>query len=225
MIRQLTIRKNMSRQTIIRGAMICRAMIRRAMIRRTNTCRAKFRQVTFALLAALLAALPLHATELAGVTMPDSLQVGNNALVLNGMGVRTKLMVKVYVAGLYLPRKWDDGEGISKADAPKRLVMHFMRGENRKQLVEAFTDSLHDNVPEARKTIGVDLQHFLDALEPLNAGDEMTFTYVPDAGTTFAINGKDRLTTAGLEFSQALFSVWLGPRPPTAALKKGLLGK
>jgi len=169
--------------------------------------------------------LTLHAADLAGVTMPDSLQVGNTTLVLNGLGLRTKIIVKVYVAGLYLPRKSADAEGIVKADAPRRLVMQFVRNVSKKQVAEAFTDSFHDNAPDAKKTVGVDIEHFMAALEPLKQGDQMIFTYIPDVGTTFAINGKDKLTIPGLGFSQALFSVWLGPYPPTAGLKKGLLGQ
>lgn len=167
----------------------------------------------------------LQAADLAGVTMPDSVQVGNRTLVLNGLGLRTKIVAKVYVAGLYLPRKSPDADGITKADAPKRLVVQFVRGMSRKQVIEDLTDSFHDNAPDAKKTIGVDIEHFLSALEPLKPGDRMIFTYIPDVGTTFAINGREKLTIAGLGFSQALFAVWLGPYPPTAGLKKGLLGQ
>jgi hypothetical protein len=39
------------------------------------------------------------------VTLPDTEQVGATKLVLNGMGLRTEFMVKVYVAGLYLEQK------------------------------------------------------------------------------------------------------------------------
>jgi hypothetical protein len=50
-------------------------------------------------------------------------------------------------------------------------------------------------------------------------------TYVPGTGTTLTVRGKDKLTIAGLPFAQALFSVWLGPKPPTSDLKSGMLGK
>jgi hypothetical protein len=56
-------------------------------------------------------------------------------------------------------------------------------------------------------------------------GVGLVFTYVPAAGTTLAINGKDKLTIAGAPFGQLVFSVWLGPKPPTAGLKKGILGQ
>lgn len=173
----------------------------------------------------LVTTLNLYAADLAGVTMPDSAQVGNTTLVLNGLGLRTKIVVKVYVAGLYLPRKSADAEGIVKADAPKRLVMQFVRGVSKNQLTDAFNESFNDNAREARKAVGADIDRFLAALEPVKDGDQLIFTYIPDTGTTFAINGKEKLTIAGLGFSQALFSVWLGPKPPTGGLKKGLLGQ
>ena len=44
----------------------------------------------------------LHAASLAGVTLPDTAQVAGTTLVLNGLGLRKKFVVKVYVAGLYL---------------------------------------------------------------------------------------------------------------------------
>jgi hypothetical protein len=38
------------------------------------------------------------------------------------------------------------------------------------------------------------------------------------------IKGKEMGVIEGKEFAQALFAIWLGPEPPTAALKKGMLG-
>ncbi len=55
----------------------------------------------------------------------------------------------------------------------------------------------------------------------MKVGDQIIFTYIP----TLAINGQDKLTIAGLAFNPVLLSVWLGPKPPTAAVKKGMLGK
>ena len=53
----------------------------------------------------------------------------------------------------------------------------------------------------------------------------MIFTYVPGTGTTFALNGQEKLTIAGPAFGPVLFSVWLGPKPPNADMKKGMLGQ
>lgn len=145
--------------------------------------------------------------------------------MLNGLGLRTKFMVKVYVAGLYLEQKSSDPGAIIKADAPKRIVMQFLHGASKNQMSDAFNESFHDNSPEAVKTMTADIDRLLSALEPVKAGDQMVFTYVPGTGTTFAMNGKEKLTIAGPAFGPVLFSVWLGPKPANGDLKKGMLGQ
>ena len=167
----------------------------------------------------------LHAANLAGVTLPDTAQVGGTTLVLNGLGLRTKFVVKVYVAGLYLDKKSSDADAIIKADAPKQIVMHFLHGASKKQMADAFDESFNDNTPDARKTMKGDIDQLLAALAPVKEGDEMVFTYLPGKGTTLAINGQDKVTIAGPAFGQVLLSVWLGPKPPNADLKKGILGQ
>jgi phosphoglycerol transferase MdoB-like AlkP superfamily enzyme len=170
-------------------------------------------------------AFDLHAASLAGVTLPDAQQVGGAKLVLNGLGLRTKYLVKVYVAGLYVMHKSSDPKALIAADAPQRIVMQFVRSVSRNQMADAFTDSFNDNSPDAMKTMKADIDRLLGALEPVKAGDQMVFTYVPGTGTTFALNGKEKLTVPGPGYHAVLFSVWLGPKPPTADLKKGLLGQ
>jgi len=167
----------------------------------------------------------LHAASLAGVTLPDTAQVAGTTLVLNGLGLRKKFVVKVYVAGLYLGQKSSDAGAIIKADAPKRIVMQFVRSVSKNQMADAFEESFNNNTPDATKTMKADIDRLLGALEPLKEGDQMVFTYVPGTGTTLAINGKEKLTIAAPAFGPVLFSVWLGPKPPTADLKKGMLGQ
>ncbi len=169
--------------------------------------------------------LDLHAASLAGVTLPDTAQVGNTKLVLNGLGLRTEFMVKVYVAGLYLEQKSSDPGAIIKADAPNRIVMQFLHGASKSQMTSAFKESFNDNTPDAMKTMQSDIDRLFGALDAVKPGDQMIFTYVPGTGTTFAINGQDKLTIAGSAFNPVILSVWLGPKPPTASVKKGMLGK
>ena len=169
--------------------------------------------------------LPLYAASLAGVTLPDTAQVVGSTLALNGLGLRTKFTVKVYVAGLYLAQKSSDADAILKADAPRQIVMHFLHSASKSQMTDAFDESFNDNAPEARKTLKAEIDRMLGALEAVKPGDQMVFTYVPGTGTTLSINGSDKVTIAGVEFERVLLSVWLGPKPPNAGLKKGLLGQ
>lgn len=167
----------------------------------------------------------LHAASLAGVTLPDTVQVGGKTLALNGLGLRKKFVVKVYVAGLYLEQKSSDADAIIKSEAPKQIVMHFLHGASKSQMADAFEESFNDNAPDAQKTMKADIDRLLGALEPVKEGDQMVFTYVPAKGTTLAINGKEKMTIAAPAFGPVLLSVWLGPKPPNADLKKGMLGQ
>jgi len=173
----------------------------------------------------LLSTFALQAATLAGVTLPDTEQVAGKTLVLNGLGLRTKFVVKVYVAGLYLEQKSSDPSAIIKADAPKQIVMQMLHVASKSQMADAFREGFNDNAPDAMKTMKPDIDRLLGAMEPVKVGDQMSFTYVPGTGSTFAINGKEKLTIAGAAFGPALFSVWFGPKPPNADLKTGMLGK
>jgi hypothetical protein len=182
--------------------------------------------VSLAVGAFLLASIfYLRAATLAGVTMPDTIQAWGTPLVLNGMGVRTKYMVKVYVAGLYLDQKSSDPEAIVKKDAPKRIVMQFLHTVSSKQMSEAFTESFNENAPDASQAMKPDVDHFLGQLEPLRENDQMVITYIPGRGTVLVIRGSEKLTVPNPAFAQLIFSVWLGPKPPNPELKKGLLGQ
>lgn len=174
---------------------------------------------------ALTSIVDLHAGTLADVTLPDKVQVGHTTLMLNGLGLRTKYMVKVYVAGLYLGQKSSDPQAILKADTPKRLVMHFVRNVSQSQITDGFTESFQDNTPDAAKARKADIDRLFAALESVKDGDEIVFTYVPGTGTTLSVAGKDKLTITAPAFAEMLFSVWLGPKPPNANLKKGILGQ
>jgi len=167
----------------------------------------------------------LLAGTLAGVTLPDTVQVGGRTLLLNGLGLRKKYMVKVYVAGLYLEQKSSDPSTILKPGAPKRIVMHFVRGVSKNQIVNAFNESFDDNNPNAKPTMKAEIDQFLGALDSVKDGDEIFLTYIPGTGTTIAINSKEKLTIAAPGFAPVLFSVWLGPEPPSQDLKAGLLGR
>jgi hypothetical protein len=180
------------------------------------------RKVVLALACACVLSIPLLAATLADVTLPDSITVNNQTLMLNGLGLRSKMFVKVYVGGLYLEKKASDPAAIIQADAPKRVVMHFIYEPSREQMVDAFKEGFEGNAPGKFKA---EVEKWLAAQEALKKGDQIVVTYVPGTGTTLTIKGKDKLTVPGLPFAQAAFSVWFGPKPPTADLKNGMLGK
>lgn len=181
---------------------------------------------TFAVIATLaLAWAPAApAAELAGVSMPDRVEVGGQSLVLNGQGLREKFFVDVYVAGLYLPEKQRSEEAIFGSDTPRKLVMHFVHDVSQQQVCDAWQDSLEANRPNAPAALAADFDTLCDFMEDVEDGEEMVFTYVPGTGTTVEVKGEEKGTIEGKEFADALYASWIGEHPATGKLKKGLLG-
>jgi hypothetical protein len=180
-----------------------------------------------ALMVGMLLAVPVAgAGELAGVSLPDQVTVGGKTLVLNGMGLRKKVVVKVYVAGLYLEQRSADPAAIVGASGAKRVVMHFLTDMATKpKMDEAWREGFQANSPDGYPALAERVTTFIGWFGDMKDGDEIVLTVVPGEGTTAALNGEDKGTIAGDDFGIALLKVWLGDHPPSADLKAGLLGK
>ena len=64
------------------------------------------------------------------------------------------------------------------------------------------------------------------ALVPdVKEGDTMTFTYSPGKGTSLQVDERELGVFPGKGFADAVFSIWLGPTPPSEDLKNGILGR
>lgn len=178
---------------------------------------------TALLLASLL--LPTaDAGELAGVTMPDTATVAGKSLTLNGMGLREKFFIDVYVGGLYLPAKTSDAKKAIEEDVPKRIEMHFVYSEvGVGKITGAFDDGFAS--VGAKESQSAALARLNGMMETVKAGESIRLDYEPGVGTHVFVKGAKKGTIAGVDFMKALWGVYLGPSPPTSAVKKGMLGR
>ena len=181
-------------------------------------------------LAALLIVSPVStlgttalAGELSGVTLPDTLKAGEKTLKLNGLGLRKKALFKVYVGGLYLESASRDAGAILTADQAKAIRMHFLRDLTKAQLVEAFQEGFEGNVKD-RAPQKAAFDRMLALVPDVKEGSTLTFAYLPGKGTTLSAGSKELGVFEGKGFADAVFAIWLGPKPPSEDLKKGLLG-
>jgi len=97
---------------------------------------------------ALAWSMAAQGVEVGGVALGDKANVGGQELVLNGAGVRTRAIFKVYVASLYVPAKATTPAGVL-AKGPRRIQMNLLRTLSADQLVDALVDGLKDNNTEA----------------------------------------------------------------------------
>jgi len=180
-----------------------------------------------AVVLAMLAAPTLHtaalAAQLEGATLADTLKAGEKTLKLNGLGLRKKAMFKVYVGALYLESPSKDAAAILASDQAKAIRMHFLRDLSKAQLVEAFQEGFEANAKDkaAQKAA---FDKMLALVPDVKSGSTLTFTYVPGKGTTLQVADKELGAFEGKGFADAVFSIWLGSKPPTEDLRKGMLG-
>lgn len=178
-----------------------------------------------AVLVLLLTASAAQAGTLAGVTLPDKAEVDGQSLVLNGMGLRSKLIIKVYVGGLYLPQKEKSAQKILAADTPRRMALNFIYDVSKDQMCEAWDDGLESNVPNASAEVKKNFQTLCGWMNGVGKGQQLVMTYLPGQGTRVEIAGKLKGTIPGKPTADAILSTWIGPDPaPGKDFKKAVLG-
>jgi hypothetical protein len=174
----------------------------------------------------IISTVPVSAGELKGVQMPDQATVEGKILVLNGMGLReaTFLKVAVYVAGLYLESKSADANAILGSSQVKRISMHFVRDVSADQMRDAWKESFEKNCPKPCAELKDRLTALNSYMSDLKTGDSMSFTWSPGR-TEVHVRGRSMGVVTGDDFAKVMLSTWMGPSPPNAALKEGMLGK
>jgi len=180
----------------------------------------------WALAATLAAAQP---AELEGVKLAPTAAVGPATLQLNGAGVRTRAIFKVYVAALYVPQKATAAPALLAQHGPRRIALTLLRNVDAESFAGALNDGLRNNHrPEqlaAWKPQIDALNATLQAVGEVRKGDVVHFEYQPDAGTRVTVNGQPRgAAIAGEDFYAAVLRIWLGDKPVDGGLKQGLLG-
>ena len=181
------------------------------------------------LLLMLCAQLAL-AAEVAGVKVDERVKLGSSELQLNGSGVRTRLIFKVYVGALYLPERKSGAAEVLALRGAKRVSMTLLRDLDAKQLTDALEEGVRANHSEAEIAA---LKERLDALVAVmneigNAKEKtvITLDFLPEAGTGVTIDGAPRgKPIPGEDFFIALLKIWLGEKPVDAGLKKAMLGQ
>ena len=172
--------------------------------------------------------LSANALEIKGVKVDEKVQVGGNALVLNGAGIRTKMVFKVYVAALYLTQKQTDANAVISDTGNKRVSMHFLRELSSEALLKGMNEGFTDN-NSAAEMAAIEPQmklfrNMMTSAKEVKKGDMIVLDFT-SAGTQVNINGKSLGQVEGVAFNQALLRVWLGGNPVDVSLKKAMLGQ
>jgi hypothetical protein len=176
--------------------------------------------------ATLLLAAGVQAAEVGGIKLDDKASVGGQELVLNGGGVRTRAVFKVYVGSLYVPAKTNNTAGVL-AKGPRRIQLNLLRNLTADQLVDALTEGIKDNTTAdelaAMKPQVDQMVTTMKAFNDVKEKDVVTLDFVGGA-TKIGLNGAEKGSIAGEPFNRALTRIWIGDKPAQADLKQAMLG-
>ncbi len=152
---------------------------------RRRTTEERHAQDLTTMLVALLFAAGVQAAEVGGVKLDDKVAVGGQDLVLNGAGIRTRAIFKVYVGE---PLRAGEGEqrrsGARKGAAPHPAEPAARR--RRRPAVDALVDGLKENNSRGRAgrregAVGPDGRGDLKGFGQVKEKDVVTLDFVDGA--------------------------------------------
>ena len=181
------------------------------------------------LLASAFAQPALAAVDVAGVKFAETANVGGQELKLNGAGVRTKVVFKVYALGFYLQEQKSTVQDVLNAAGPRRIQIVSMRDLTSDDFGAAFMAGLNANTTADERTKYLPqtkvFGEMFGAIPGLKKGDVLIVDWLPGVGTQCMLNGKKiGEVVPELGFYNAIMKIWIGDKPVDSSLKPKLLG-
>ncbi|MES2951971.1 MAG: chalcone isomerase family protein [Pseudomonadota bacterium] len=167
-------------------------------------------------------------TAVEGISFEREIALAGSTLKLNGAGIRSKFVFKVYAAGLYLPATAKTSTDVYVSKGPKRLKVVFLRDTDSSSLGKTMSEVMSDNLP--REQFGkcipglIKLGEVFANKRKMVTGEGFTMDEVPGEGTVVNINGQQVAKIAEPEFFTCLMYNYFGDKPADPKLKMALLG-
>jgi hypothetical protein len=148
------------------------------------------------------------------------------ALQRNGIGLCEwgLLRIDLYRAALYLEKPTNCDREVVNSNQAKHIRLHFVRGLTRKQMRRAYAAAFRANVGDEADRYEKRIEQFIRLIPQVKNGDLLAFTCVPGHGLEIQHVDKRLGRIPGDDFAALFIRLYVGPKPPTEDLKRGLLG-
>lgn len=179
------------------------------------------------MMAIVVASTATAQMKVGDAMLPTDVTFYGEKVSLNGAGVREKLWIDLYAAGLYLNEKSSDANSILNAEKPMAIKLHIVSKLISSQkmidaVTEGFEKSTNGNTAPIQKEIDSMLNFFK---EDIKKNDVFDLVYLPAKGVIAYKNGEEKGIVEGKDFKKALFGIWLSNDPADSSLKEDLLSK
>ena len=166
--------------------------------------------------------------EVKGHKYPETIEVDDKTLYLNGAGLRSVkyfgMNVNVYVAGLYLENNFKTADEIRKDTGLKHIRSIYLRAvgasKQRGPWKDGIRENCYANCDESKKVINT----WNSKLVKTKTGGRFDITFYADK-VKMNIDGSSQVseTIESAPFAKDLLNVWLGSKPASSDLKKSFL--
>ena len=165
--------------------------------------------------------------KLAGIELPDSIQLNETPLYLNGAAIRSKFFIQTYVIALYAARPVTSAEDGISSDIERSLRMYITTPLATSKVVSeniqsGMKDSLgelykkqYDLIEDLRRVIEQSGVQYKDNIDIYVTSDGELKLYKNEAEIYHKKNGR--------LFAQSIYSMYLGSRPKDPQIKRALL--
>ncbi|MCG9713281.1 chalcone isomerase family protein [Shewanella insulae] len=178
------------------------------------------------LLITAVVSTPLAADTLADIPLADEIPLSEQALQLNGAGIRSKFFMDLYVGSLYTQSPSQTLDSV--LNAPRVAIrLNIVSGMiTSEKMQDAIIEGFDDATDGQSQTIQPQIDAFMALFSaPIAQGDQFTLEAIKDLGVTAYKNGEKQATVEGEAFRKALLKIWLGEKPAQKSLKRAMLGK
>ncbi len=163
--------------------------------------------------------------KVGGAVLPATETFYGETIILNGAGVREKLWIDLYAAGLYLNEKSSEADRVLNDEKPMAIKLHIVSklissDKMISAVTEGFEKSTNGNTAPIQKEIDTLISFFK---EDIKENDIFDLVYIPSKGVVAYKNGKEKGIVPGKDFKKALFGIWLSNNPADDDLKDQML--
>jgi tetratricopeptide (TPR) repeat protein len=169
---------------------------------------------------------------------------------LIGAGARKVFGFKVYAMGLYLEDEparrgfpdlaaragGSDHDSLARGDLAHQFVvlggfgkaalLHFVRNVSAKETRDAYRDALGDDANgKASPDLKRDSEAFLALFDDLKDGDDCWIRTLANGQIIVEAHGKRHVGPTNQRLAHDIWDIWLGQKPISADLKKGMLDR
>lgn len=171
----------------------------------------------------LLIGQSAEAKDLEDVDFAETLTFPETTLTFQGAGIIRHLgFIRVNAVALYVGEDFEARDVYN--DIPKRLEFEYFHKIKATDFVKLTNNWMaENNAPDIIERLRPRIDQFNALYVNVQPDDRYALTYLPRRGTELSLNGEPRGTVEGADFAQALFAIWLGPKPVSKSAKAALL--